>query len=172
MDGTKAANMLGALAIVLADDLRAGINEALGASGETAAALILIGANPGLKIAEIATALGLTHSGAVRLIDRLAAEGLARKAPGADSRTVLVRLSPKGAARRRAALARRARVLARAMALLEPAEAEAFAAAIAKLLHGLLTRPDQGHRFCRMCDEGRCAPTGCPVDIRLAELAR
>lgn len=172
MNSEKAANMLGALVIVLSDDLRAQVNETLGVTGETAAALIMLGANPDLTIGQIATALGITHSGAVRLVERLTAEGLTEKHPGEDSRTVLVKLTSAGAEQRLAALAKRESVLSRAMALLEPDEAERFAASVEKLLRGLLTREELGYRFCRMCDEGQCVPTGCPVDLRLEELAR
>ena len=40
--------------------------------------------------------LGLTHSGAVRLVDRLEAAGLAERRPGPDGRSVAVALTPVG----------------------------------------------------------------------------
>src|SRR4051794_41929024 len=46
--------------------------------------------------------LGLTPSGAVRLVDRLAADGLVRRTPGPDGRQVAVVLTARG---RRAAAA-------------------------------------------------------------------
>lgn len=170
MESKKTANILGALAIVLADDLRGRVNEALGVTGETAAALILLGANPDLTIRQIATALDITHSGAVRLVDRLTADSFTERSTGQDSRTVLVRLTAAGAKRRLTALAKRENVLSQAMALLEPKEVENFSASIERMLRGLLSRKEHGYRFCRMCDEGQCVPTGCPVDLRLEEL--
>lgn len=164
MAGTKVANMLGALAIVLADDLREAVNVALATTGETAAAIIMLGAHPGLTIGEIAEALNISHSGAVRLIDRLERDELVRKRPGMDARTMLVELSPDGRARREIALRERGAVLDRAVRLLDAKEAELLGQTLDKLLRGLLTRPEHGHRYCRMCDEDKCVPNCCPVE--------
>ncbi|MGV2980624.1 MarR family winged helix-turn-helix transcriptional regulator [Camelimonas sp. ID_303_24] len=164
MAGNKTANMLGALAIVLADDLREAVNVALATTGETAAAIIMLGAHPGLTIREIAEALGISHSGAVRLIDRLERDGLVRKKAGTDARTMLVELSSEGLAQRKMALRERGEVLDRAVSLLDAHEAEFLGRTLDKLLRGLLTRPEHGYRYCRMCDEDKCVPNCCPVE--------
>ncbi|NPD16655.1 MarR family transcriptional regulator [Xinfangfangia sp. D13-10-4-6] len=164
MADTKVANMLGALAIVLADDLREAVNSALATTGETAAAIIMLGAHPGLTIGEVAEALSISHSGAVRLIDRLERDGLVGKRPGADARTMLVELSSEGMAQRKIALRKRGAVLDRAVSLLDAQDEELLGRTLDKLLRGLLTRPEHGYRYCRMCDEDKCVPTCCPVE--------
>lgn len=166
----KTGNMLGALALTVTDRIRAEVNVSLDAGGETAAALVLLGANPALTVAEIAEALGLTHSGAVRLVDRLCVSGLAERQSGPDARAVHVRLTSAGARQRRRALLRRQAVLDHALQALSPSEEAAFAQMLDKLLRRMLEFPDQGHRFCRLCDEDLCVPHGCPVEERLVEL--
>jgi len=167
---TKVSNMLGALAMVLADDMREAVDEALRTTGETAAALIMLGAHPGVQIGELARALRLTHSGAVRLVDRLQKEELVRRDVGQDSRTVALRLTREGAKRRLIALRQRDRVLERALAHLSDSEADALGRSIDKMLRGLLTKKEHGYRYCRMCDEDTCVPEHCPVEERWEEL--
>lgn len=167
---TKVSNMLGALAIILADEMREAVDEALRTTGETAAALIMLGAHPGVQIGELATALHLTHSGAVRLVDRLQKEELVRREMGRDSRTVVLSLTREGAKRRLVALRQRDRVLERALAYLSDAEAEVLGHCVDKMLRGLLTKKEHGYRYCRMCDEDTCVPEHCPVEERWEEL--
>ena len=47
---------------------------------------------------DLAQATGLTHSGAVRLIDRLATAGLVERRPGRDGRSLAIVLTPAGRA--------------------------------------------------------------------------
>lgn len=159
MAGAKVANMLGALAIVLADDLRKAVNSALATTGETAAAILVLGAHP-----------AFSHGGAVRLIDRLERDGMVRKRPGADARTMLVKLSPEGRAQLQEALRKRGTVLDRAVTLLDADEAALLAGCLDKMLRGLLTCPEHGHRYCRMCDEDKCVPNCCPVEDQWEKL--
>lgn len=56
-------------------------------------------------VGRLASVLGLTHSGAVRLVSQLEAEGLALRRTGADRRRVEVRLTARG--RQRATAPRR-----------------------------------------------------------------
>ena len=70
--------------------------------------------------------LGLTSSGTVRLLDRLAESGYVRREPGADGRSTSVVLTDAG--RQAAARVSRARaeVLERSLAVLSGAERETF----------------------------------------------
>ena len=70
----------------------------------------------GRSMDDLRRVLGLTHSGAVRLVDRLAADGCVERRAGADGRSVALVLTAKG---RR--VARRVRA-ARAEALESVAE--------------------------------------------------
>src|ERR1700761_702871 len=50
----------------------------------------------GGTVTQLSSVLGLTHSGTVRLVDRLAAEGLVERAGAPDGRTVAVVLTIAG----------------------------------------------------------------------------
>ena len=166
----KIANMLGALSVVLADGMREAIDEALDVTGETAAAIVTLGANPGLTVGKLARALGLSHSGAVRLADRLAHERLLERVPGKDSREVTLRLTRDGEQARITALRQRERVLHAAMAHLSHRDIENLGLCLDKMLRGLLTKAGADYRFCRLCDEDSCVPASCPVEERSKEL--
>ncbi|MGO1506692.1 MAG: MarR family winged helix-turn-helix transcriptional regulator [Microbacterium sp.] len=168
MDQT--ANMLGALSITLASEVWEAINAEFGATGETGAAVVLLGVEP-LSIADLAGALGITHSGGVRLVNRLVGDGLAERQPNPkDSRAVLVALTSTGHARRERALGQRAAVLEPVLDALTAPERVALQSALRKLLEQLVINPVAGMQICRLCDESSCVPLGCPVEDRYQEL--
>src|SRR6266567_3796170 len=75
---SRAANLLGALALAVCDRLHEAtehLDDGLAASEP--AALVTLAHYPGQSILALGRTLGLTHSGAVRLADRLAARLLA-----------------------------------------------------------------------------------------------
>ena len=169
MDQT--ANLLGALSITLASEIWEAINTEFGATGETGAAVVLLGVEP-LSISELAAALGITHSGGVRLVNRLVSDELAERQPNPkDSRAVLVALTSDGHARRERALSERAAVLEPALVGLTTLERTALQGALRKVLAQLVVSPLAGTQICRLCDEGSCVPRGCPVEDRYRELA-
>lgn len=167
----KVGNMLGALSIVLADQIWKAVNDTLHTSGETASALIMLGAHPGIPIKELGKALSLSHSGAVRLVDRLEKDGILKRKVGTDARTVLLRLTPAGAKLRRAVLRQRGGILERALAVLSAEEVRVLDAYLDRMLRGLLTERQFGYRFCRMCEEESCVPLRCPVNAKWEELS-
>lgn len=168
MDQT--ANMLGALSITLASEVWEAINAEFGATGETGAAAVMLGVEP-LSIADLAGALGITHSGGVRLVNRLVGDGLAERQPNPkDSRAVLVALTSTGHARRERALGQRAAVLEPVLDALTAPERVALQSALRKLLEQLVINPVAGMQICRLCDESSCVPLGCPVEDRYQEL--
>lgn len=162
--------MLGALAIVLAERMRGQLGEALGLSGESVAAVVTLGANPGLKIGQLAQALGLSQSGGVRLVERLEKEGLVRREVAADPRAVPLRLTAAGAKARRQALDARARMLDGALQDLSEQQTRQLAEILELLLYRLPATEREGYRACRLCDEDVCVPMGCPVEARCQEL--
>ncbi|KQT65971.1 MULTISPECIES: MarR family winged helix-turn-helix transcriptional regulator [unclassified Aureimonas] len=167
---SKAVNVLGALSLVLGDEIRAAVNETIGTSGEAGAAIVMLGAHPGLSVGQVAAALDMSHSGCVRVVDRLEADGLLVRKAGATHRLVSLELTPEGRRRRLIALKHRDRVLRQAAAGLSQDETEMLEALASKMLKSVLTDKGQSYRFCRMCNEGECVPSGCPVEERWAEL--
>jgi DNA-binding MarR family transcriptional regulator len=109
--------------------------------------------------------LGLTSSGTVRLVDRLAEAGYVRRGPGADGRSVSVELTGEGREAAMAVAAARADVLGRALGTLSAAERETFEQLMSKMLTGMIRGPGATRWICRLCDTGTCrgAPGGCPV---------
>ena len=155
----KIENVVGALALAISDDVLA----AARADEPEAAAIALIGHVPGLSIDRLRRALGLSHPGAVRLVDRLAAAGLAtRFRAGPDRRAVTLALTDAGAARCRALLARRQGVLARALATVSEDDRQALGRIAEALLGVLPVGITDACRICRLCDPAACVD--CPVE--------
>ena len=167
MTEAQAANLLGAMALVLTDRVTEAVAAATGQAPSAAAALSALRhfeADPSVDL--LARILGLTSSGTVRLVDRLVAAGLVRRDhPGHDARVATLHLTPAG---RRAAdrvTAARAEVMASALAGLEPAE-RASLGDLAGRVMGAMTRGPGAVRWgCRLCDTGACRRYrgGCPV---------
>src|SRR5580704_1398105 len=96
-DLARQANLLGALAGAIADLTVAATTTAAGLAASDVAALSALRHflhQPSLD--QLRQVLGLTPSGAVRLVDRLAASGLVTRGPGTDGRSRAVLLSARG----------------------------------------------------------------------------
>ncbi|MGO9082462.1 MAG: MarR family winged helix-turn-helix transcriptional regulator [Streptosporangiaceae bacterium] len=162
----RAANMLGALAQVLADQMTDAVADAAGRSQSAAAALsALLHFLDRPSVDLLRQVLGLTSSGTVRLLDRLAESGHIQRGPGADGRSTAVTLTDAGRQAAQRVSAARAQVLTGALATLSPAEREALEQLTGKLLVAMMRGPGAVRWICRLCDTGTCrgAPGGCPV---------
>lgn len=158
--------MVGALALGLADAMLRAAQAQSPEPGPAAAALALLGHAPGMTIERLRRSLGLSHPGAVRLVDRLADDGLVvRGASESDRRAVALRLTAAGEATCRAVIAARDNAIARAMTSLTEQERRTFGALAEKVLRGFVA--DLGHAYavCRLCDYEACSD--CPVDDEL-----
>lgn len=151
-----AANLTGALAVAVADRLH---------TDTRAAALITLLERGALTIEWLRRIVGLSHSAAVRLVDRLAGEGLVRRHEGPDRRSVSIALTPRG--RRTATRLRREREtwLASLLAPLDAGERRILLALADKVLGGMVRGRWEARLICRLCDHGACrSGGGCPVD--------
>src|SRR5215216_4720431 len=92
------ANRLGAVALTLGDAIRDATEAATGMAGGLPAALVsLIEWADGSSVDVLAEAMRVSHSRAVRVVDRLEAARLARRdRDPSDGRRALVRLRPAG----------------------------------------------------------------------------
>jgi DNA-binding MarR family transcriptional regulator len=158
------ANLLGALALVLTDRM----SEAVEPAGSPTAAAALSALHQFLKaptIDQLRQVLGLTHSGTVRLVDRLEHDGHVRRRPGADARSTALALTPSG--RRLAAkiTAARGRILADALAGLPEPTRRTLDRTLGQLLVGMMREPGATKWMCRLCDLTACgrADGNCPV---------
>jgi MarR family transcriptional regulator, negative regulator of the multidrug operon emrRAB len=163
----REANLLGAASIAVCDRLRQAAEAGAGRGGSAPAALIsLAGYLDGGPIDSLRDPLALTHSAAVRVVDRLVAEGLAQRRPGRDGRSVAVELTAGGRRAAADALSAREAVLEDALEALSPAERAQLTHLHEKLLAGLTDNRAAARNICRLCDlhacghnEGRCPVT-------------
>jgi DNA-binding MarR family transcriptional regulator len=158
------ANLLGALALALADRLATGA-----ASGSAAEALVtLSGRRAGTSIDAMARITGLSHSGAVRLVDRLAATELVERRRGADQRSTALYLTPSGRRAARRVLAEREASMQSVLTLLTVGQQRELSDLAAAILAQLGAEPDAERRLCRLCDLEACGRSRgeCPVAPR------
>lgn len=162
----QTANLLGALSLMVADQMADAMGEAGGRPESAAAALSALQHfldQPSVDL--LRQVLGLTSSGTVRLIDKMEQSGQVRRGPGPDRRSTTVSLTPDGHAAAHRVGAARAQVLQRALAVLSGPERAALTAILGKMLVGLMREPGAVRWMCRLCDTGICrgAAGGCPV---------
>ena len=163
MPERRTANLLGALVTALQDELSTATERAAAHGAAFPAALVSIHWGPGLSIEALRRILGLTHSGTVRLLDRLEADGAVARNTGRDGRTVALTLTAAGRSQVRAILGSREQVLSDALALLTRGEQGQLRQLLEKLLGGLTRDRDHSDHICRLCDEESCPDERCPV---------
>jgi len=113
----QTANLLGALSLVLADRMADAMGEAGGRPESTAAALsALLHFLDRPTVDLLRQVLGLTSSGTVRLVDRMADSGYVQRGPGSDGRSTSVTLTGAGLVAAERVAAARAEVLEGALA--------------------------------------------------------
>ncbi len=165
----RPGNVLGALSLAVTDRTSAAVGHAAGQSESAAitlSALHHILDGPSMDL--LRRVLGLTPSGAVRLVDRLEASGLVTRRPGSDGRSVSIHLTAAGRGAARRVSAARGRVLEDALSVLTPDERDEFDGMLSRVLRGLVRGSDSGRLTCRLCDTTACgrAEGRCPVADR------
>jgi MarR family transcriptional regulator, negative regulator of the multidrug operon emrRAB len=158
--------LLGALSLAVCEEIRqATQHQADELTRSEPDALVTLAHYPGQSVGGLARTLGLTHSGAVRLADRLQSAGLAGRTSTGPGRTLALQLTESGQAAARQVLARRQAALEQLVRRLEPGEAAALDRLTGRLLAGITMDRASARRLCRLCDEPLCAAEpGCPVD--------
>jgi DNA-binding MarR family transcriptional regulator len=157
--------LLGVLALASADRFRTAVEDSLGRGGAHAAALVHLSAYPDESVQGLADVLRVSQPAAVKIADRLAADGLVERRVGADRRVRTLRLTAKG---RRAAddvLSRRGAALDDLVSVLSAAERTRLEPLLEKLIAGLADDRPAALTVCRMCDRDACCrePRGCPL---------
>lgn len=161
----RLVNILGALALALSDRIRE----------TTEASAALVGSAPGALVAldqflggatteDVSQVMGLTHSGAVRLVDRLVAAGLVERNPGRDARSGSIVLTASGRVRSHQVTRARADAIERALAGMSSDDRRGLARLVGSLLTTIteqrLTDRRHGQEppgwLCRVCDFTAC----------------
>ena len=166
VEAPREANLLGAISLAVNERVDDAVRLAAAHGGAAPAALVALATFlDGSSLDVMRRPLGLSHSAAVRLADRLEGAGLVRREPGADGRSVSIRLTPGGAALATEIRAAREAALEEVLAPLSAAERSALTELHEKLLAGITGgRADAGH-ICRLCDADACGHElgRCPV---------
>ncbi len=155
------ANLLGAFALAVADRAAA----AVAAAGErdvagnpTAAAALsaLLHFLDRPSIDQLRQVLGLTPSGAVRLVDRLSDAGLVTRGPGDNGRSRSVTLTPEGRTAAERLSTARADSLRSALSTLSPTERSTLDDLLGRVMAGIVQEKEGGAWLCRLCDLTAC----------------
>lgn len=157
----RTTNLLGALALAITDRIKSGMKNTFDRSGETAAALVVLGYAPGLSVEILRQVLDLSHPGTVRLIDRLEADGHVERRKAADGRAVALHLTRKGGNLRQRLMDRRLDTLEAALKGLTADERRVLGGLLAKVLTNLPETEMAKHRICRLCAVRLCSE--CPI---------
>jgi MarR family transcriptional regulator, negative regulator of the multidrug operon emrRAB len=161
-----AANLLGVLGLAIADRIEQTARDILSHAGEAPAALVVIGYGLGPSNDQLRRILGLSHPGAVRLIDRLAAQGLVERRDGRDKRAIALYLTQEGQIQRKRLLEGRLAAIRPILAPLTGPELEAFAGLLHKLLASMETTDLERCTLCRLCDDRVCHDCPIPAEFR------
>jgi MarR family transcriptional regulator, negative regulator of the multidrug operon emrRAB len=163
-------NAFGALSLAVADRMQEAMAGVAGHGASGPAALVALdGLAGGASIDALRRLLGITHSGTVRLVDRLAGAGLVERRLGADARTVSLHLTPSGRRTARRVRAAREAALEQVLSAVSPAQREQLGTLLSALLQGLEPTPESAPRICRLCDTQGCGHGrgNCPVTREL-----
>lgn len=168
-------NRLAALAFALTDEVTRAAETAAGPSGVAPAALVALHeSSAGESVERLRAMVGLTPSGAVRLVDRLAILGLVSRRAGRDNRSVAVALTPRGRRAARRVMAARAAATERVVSSLTARDQATLlrlgAVMITEVTRNRLEQRRAGSEppggaLCRLCDFQACRRDAgdCPV---------
>jgi len=160
----RSTNLLGAFALAAGSELRRVTERAASHTASGPSALTALATWPGLSLDGLRKTLGISQPGVVRLVDRLAADGLVSRNPGPDGRTRALHLTERGRQVAQEVLEAREAAMTALCARLEPAEVEQLTTLLERMLEGLPGDRDEAHFLCRLCDHDACADPYCPVD--------
>ena len=166
----RTTNLLGALSLALSDRIKSGMKEVLDRSGESAAALMVVGYAPGLSVESLRQVLELSHPGTVRLIDRLVKDGLVERRKAEDGRAVALHVTRKGGRLRSKLIGKRLDTLEQALEGLTERERSQLGNLLSKVLTNLPESEMAKHRICRLCSVRVC--TECPIPGNSPEFVR
>jgi len=162
---TRLENQLGALGVALGDSMDRAFDEACAVGDSAPAAMILIQENPDTRIEALARYLELSHSGTVRLVDRLATAGWVARETCEDKRAVVLALTKTGAKVAERLLDGRRRSLGKALQGINAADRKVLERLVPQMLNNLVGDRAAADHTCRFCDTKACAREGCPIDV-------
>ena len=165
MPGDRLVNLLGVIALTVADRMREATESACAAGGAAAAVLVHLQARRDDTVSGLAATVGVGGSGGVRLVDRLVEQGLGQRVAGPGGRTVTVRRTEEGSRAADRVLAARQVAIRSVLAGLDEQDERDLEDLLAALTTSVSGKGAESHRVCRLCDRAACRqPPGCPLD--------
>ncbi|SHN46494.1 MarR family winged helix-turn-helix transcriptional regulator [Cryptosporangium aurantiacum] len=158
-------NVVVAFALTVHDRVRAAAQDA-GLDPRELAALTLVAEHDGCSVDWLRTRVGLTQSGTVRLVDRLAGRNLLRRGRS-TGRGVPLHVNPEGAAVLASWERVRDATVDSLLSGLTPEQRASFVDAVAALLTADPRRRPEADATCRTCTWAACGQN-CPVDLSVA----
>jgi DNA-binding MarR family transcriptional regulator len=157
-------NLVGAFSLSVTDRLVG--TAAAGMSPSEQASLVTLLAHPDRPVSWLGDVLGLTSSGATRLVDRLVDKGWVSRGGAADSRERRLRLTPAGRRHARAALRQREDQVSSSIATLSKSERAQLERLMERLVGNLTGSRLPALHTCRLCDRSACSSqrAACPLD--------
>ena len=167
MANPRSCNLLGAFIIAAHDRLMQQVATELPMAGQAAAALVVVRHNAGRSVDFLSGALMLSHSGCVRLVDKLCEAGLLERRQGADKRVVTLYLTPAGTKRVEEILRARRASLEEIVAPLGAAQLRQLTGLLEPMLARMTTDEESADVMCRMCEEKVCPQGRCPITLSI-----
>lgn len=125
---------------------------------------------PGLSIRTLAIGVGLSHAGTVRLVDRLATEGLIeRRGHATDGRARSLYLTAAGRRASTKVLNARDQIIADGLSVLSNEELLILGALSERILRARLQGLEHAYQVCHLCCHDAC--DDCPIDAELRQRA-
>ncbi len=156
-------NPLSALALMIGDTGNAAVRAATGLAPQEMAALVLVRNRTGCSVNWLHERLGLTQSGAVRLLDRLQQDGLLTRNRTAGRREVSLTITPSGEALVGCGVSARSQAIESLLDGLPAADRGHLVSLIERVLSLRSLPRDEGDAACRLCDWSVCVPD-CPME--------
>jgi DNA-binding MarR family transcriptional regulator len=157
-------NLLGACSLTVADRVAA-VGRRAGLAPSDQAALVTLSTYPDQTVSWLGDVLGLTSSGATRLVDRLVSAGWVARSPGEDTRQRRLRLTEAGEDIAASVVRARDLVLADVTGPLDARMRAQLERGLERMVAASTDEVVPAHRICRLCDRSACRSAGrdCPL---------
>jgi DNA-binding MarR family transcriptional regulator len=164
-NGKYRSNLTGAFATYVSTAIETSLSELGGRSLNHEAALVAIYNHPKETIDTLSKVLFLTHSGTVRLVNTLEAQGLVTRIKSTeDARAIVLQATPEGNERVEKILSSREKAIGKVFDHFDSKQRQEFTDLLRIAMQGLTKEKLEARRICRLCNEGVCRKAGCPVE--------
>src|SRR3712207_1176031 len=160
MPADRLVNLFGVVTLAVVDRVREATEEACAAGGAAAAVLVHLQAHPEDTVSGLATTVGVGGSGGVRLVDRLAEQGLVQRVAGPGGRTVTVQLTEEGSRTAVRVLAARQKAIRSVLAGLDEVGQQNLEDLLAALTTSVSGKGANSYRDRKSVVLGKCVDLG------------